>query len=241
MRTLWASVVGSHAWNMQRPDSDIDIIEVVIDGARDFFTGNGMTKNVEIHETSGKELGYDVKRLMDVIGNKGGRVDKYDVTQMEIGHLIDLLKKGNINAIWAVMSPVQSTTTGIKIMVLDPLKKIVLDTLSFKTWKSVKGCVYGGNMGKKREHGLLVCDGEKKPKSAKRILEQFNTMLNTGEITFPTIKNVPAMAELNEMIARIDARIDSGEHVLKTEIDTGAFDQFLFELRRAEYASGACE
>jgi len=52
MKTLWASIVGSHACGMQRPDSDIDINEIVIDSAFDFFTGNGMSKNIEIHENS---------------------------------------------------------------------------------------------------------------------------------------------------------------------------------------------
>jgi hypothetical protein len=90
-----------------------------------------------------------------------------------------------------------------------------------------------------REHGLLLTDDPikqgKKPRSAKRIIDQFVHMMDTGEVTFPAVTGIPTMKELDEEIAMIESRIEAGDHVLHEKINDDDFDKYLFETRCHEY------
>lgn len=110
---LFSTNIGSHLWKMNHDDSDIDIGEVDIMDSRSFL------------------LGIKVK-------GKHKKKDEYnrDVQIQEIGHLISYLIKGNINAIWVVMSP-------LKVReyhgALGELREIVAKNYSKQTYHSVRG------------------------------------------------------------------------------------------------------
>jgi len=82
-KTLWQTEIGSRMWNMQREDSDTDIFKAYIIPTTDIL--------------SGKNKGC---------GSHFNSTDKIDTTSHEIGKIIDMLIRGNVNFIWSVMSPI---------------------------------------------------------------------------------------------------------------------------------------
>jgi predicted nucleotidyltransferase len=85
---LFRTEVGSGMWGMNDLSSDIDIITVYKTPTRDILMGKRQTNVIK------PQRKYYV-----------GDVE-IDEQFMEIGHLINLLCKGNINALWAVTSPI---------------------------------------------------------------------------------------------------------------------------------------
>ena len=220
MRTLWASVAGSHAWKMATPSSDIDIVEVVIDDTKDIFIGKGMSRPKVYNQDSKIEPSPEVKKLINDVGQGGWRKDKYDVTQMEIGHLCDQLKKGNINAMWAVMSPIHTKSED-----LEKLKGFVQLNLSVVTWKSVKGCVLN----------LADKNTDKKLKVAMRMIMQFYTMMDEERVVFDPVVETPSLETIQELVDSIDLRILKGDNKIERPIDEQDFDNYLLLLREDNY------
>lgn len=81
MNTLFKTVVGSQAWKMDTPESDIDEFECFVLPSKDIL--------------SGKDKPHS---------NKFIRGDKKDISQHEIGIVIEQLIKGNFNFLIGVMS-----------------------------------------------------------------------------------------------------------------------------------------
>lgn len=94
-KVLWTSVVGSHAWGMERPDSDWDFFEVYQAPTREFLLGRTHSGG---HESHG--LYHD------------GVV--WDKTSSEIGHFVNQIMKGNINFIIALMAPTTEPGTVLR-------------------------------------------------------------------------------------------------------------------------------
>jgi predicted nucleotidyltransferase len=84
---LYISVVGSHAWGMNRPDSDVDIFEVYQTPTKDIL-------GFEAAPLGGKER----------TGLTPAKVP-YDWSSVEVGHHIKELVKGNVNHLVALFSP----------------------------------------------------------------------------------------------------------------------------------------
>lgn len=82
---LISSITGSHMWSMDNSDSDVDLTIVYADHITDIVTGRG--------ERS-------IPSIKTVINGQD-----CDIAFMEIGHLYNLLAKGNVNAIWIMTSP----------------------------------------------------------------------------------------------------------------------------------------
>jgi predicted nucleotidyltransferase len=82
MRTLFVTNVGSHMWNMQRPESDIDLFKCNIAPTRDILSGN-MHDHCHFSQT-----------------------DNIDTQASEIGKTVRMLIAGNVNYIWGVHSPI---------------------------------------------------------------------------------------------------------------------------------------
>lgn len=86
MRELYRSVVGSHAWGMQRPDSDFDYWVIYQVPSREFLLGRRHDRG---HESSG-------------VWPSGM---PWDRSSFEIGHHINNLMKNNINHVISVFGP----------------------------------------------------------------------------------------------------------------------------------------
>lgn len=115
--TLFVTEVGSRMWGMTDISSDHDMFVCYKTPASEYLRNNnfGATlpsqPNVIIGET------------------------EFDFQYMEIGHLVNLLCKGNINAIWAVCSPIVHKSS----IELEILKETVLATLSQASYDSIRG------------------------------------------------------------------------------------------------------
>lgn len=82
---LWQANIGSHMWKMERPDSDVDLADVVIAHSDEVLLGT-------------------------VKGTKFIQNETEDHTTLEIGKLIDGLITGNVNYFWVVSSPIITHT-----------------------------------------------------------------------------------------------------------------------------------
>ena len=94
MRELYTSVVGSHAWGMQRPDSDWDFWAIYQAPSREFLLGR---RHEGGHESSGTLYGHG---------------EPWDLSGFEIGHHVNHLMKGNINDVVSVFAPSVHTMGG---------------------------------------------------------------------------------------------------------------------------------
>ncbi|MCU0638084.1 MAG: nucleotidyltransferase domain-containing protein, partial [Methanothrix sp.] len=86
MKTLFISCVGSHMWGMQSEESDIDLVMIYIAPTRAILRAERISPTIR-----------------QKIADRGGEI--YDTLGWEVGHLINQLIKGNVNAIWYVTSP----------------------------------------------------------------------------------------------------------------------------------------
>lgn len=111
MFELFTTVIGSHMWDMERPDSDTDYGTVYMIDSREVLLG----KNIR-----GKQIrqGYD------------------DITYYELVHFIGNLMKMNCNYLWAVMSPliVKEHRTALR-----ELREIVSTNLAKCSYYSIDG------------------------------------------------------------------------------------------------------
>ncbi len=89
MKILYISCVGSHMWGMENEESDIDLVMIYVVPTRRILRGEKFPATIR-QEMAAREGGI------------------YDTLGWEIGHLIDLLIKGNVNAIWYATSPLVS-------------------------------------------------------------------------------------------------------------------------------------
>lgn len=113
---LFVTEVGSRMWGMADETSDYDLFCCYNTPAKEYLR-TGEFERTKPHKNfieDGKE---------------------YDIQYMEIGHLVKLLMKGNVNALWAVCSPIIHKEN--KILV--ELKDLTLNNLSLQSYASIKG------------------------------------------------------------------------------------------------------
>lgn len=85
MRTLWITNMGSHVWQMNRPDSDIDIFTSYVVPSKDILSG--VNRGYGSHASGGLCVG------------------EMDTVSHEIGKIVEQLIKGNINFLIGTLSP----------------------------------------------------------------------------------------------------------------------------------------
>jgi predicted nucleotidyltransferase len=117
-KLLFIAEVGSRMWGMEEFASDYDWVHIYQVTTRSILEGR------KIPGTCPQ------KQYID----EPGRL--IDASYMEIGHLVQLLISGNINAIWAATSPlVISDPAGAR----ERLRKVVVSTLSRQSYHSIRG------------------------------------------------------------------------------------------------------
>lgn len=110
---MFETIVGSHAWKMNRPDSDIDSFQVYVVPTKDILMG---LKRQNSHFTAGDR----------------------DQFRHEIGVVIEQLLSGNFNFIVGVMSPeIITNNYGLNL-----LKHIVVRNLAKNCYNSIHGLAY---------------------------------------------------------------------------------------------------
>lgn len=206
---LFMTVVGSHMWGMERPDSDIDRFYCYQEPTRKILMG------YRINETlpSKKE-----------VENTGIGELPIETSSMEIGHLVGLLIKGNVNALWNVTSP---RSIYDSYGYLEELKKITLDNLSAESYMSIHGMAISQRLDIiKRPRRISP---EKAKKSCMRVLQFGITLLRDGKVEYKPVTEVPTEKELEDAFRLLE--ICHEETSLPTDVNTEPFREWLYNLR----------
>ena len=131
-KILFITEVGSRMWGMEEFASDYDRVHIYQVPTRSILEGRKIS----------------VTRPQKQYTDEQGRL--IDASFMEVGHLVKLLISGNINAIWAVTSPlVIEDLVGVR----EPLRKVVVSTLSRQSYYSVRGMAESQALDAFRDRG----------------------------------------------------------------------------------------
>lgn len=220
MKTLFKTTVGSHAWDMQRPDSDIDTFEGYIVPTKDILSG---ILRQNSHFTAG-----EVK----------------DESRHEIGVIVEQLLKGNFNFLVGVCSPIIDED---KCGYLKELKDITERNLAKNIYHSTRGMAihnynkYFINNGHRK---LSFINGEiqfiepKKVYSQEELQKKTNQIvrslmfgywiLNHNEIKYYNITDQET-SEIQYWMNRLDEAYKLSE--LPEKPDPTEFRNFLYKIR----------
>jgi predicted nucleotidyltransferase len=207
MKTLFINCVGSHMWGMQNWESDIDLVMIYIAPARSILRGE------RIRSTISQE-----------IAARGGEV--YDTLGWEIGHLINQLIKGNVNAIWYVTSPLHVKPSPIQ----EELSSLVQANLCRETYQSIKGMAESQI---KSETGASRKPG-KGYRTALRTINFGIALLSEARIRFAPVLHTPEAGEVSEKMQQLEEAYESSR--LPDLPDEDAFREFLLRRRMEDMA-----
>jgi len=205
MKTLFISCVGSHMWGMNSQESDIDLVMIYIAPTRSILRGEKIMPAVRQQITA-----------------RGGEI--YDTLGWEIGHLINQLIKGNVNAIWYATSPLLIKPT----ILHEELAALVRANLCRQTFHSIKGMAESQIKSEKKpaENSRIAGKGYR---TALRTINFGMRLLSEGKICFMPVLHTPGEEEVIEKMQQLDEAYASS--LLPDHPDEDAFREFLLRLR----------
>ena len=212
MKNLFISCVGSHMWGMQIQESDIDLVMIYIAPTRAILRGERISPTVRQQITA-----------------RGGEI--YDTLGWEIGHLINQLIKGNINAIWYVTSPLIIKPSIIQ----EELSALVEANLCRKTYHSVKGMAQS-QIKSEEKPGENPRTTGKGYRTAQRTINFGIKLLLEGKICFAPALRTPGAEEIMEKLQQLEEAYEASP--LPDRPDEDAFREFLLRLRMDEMTNG---
>ncbi|MDD4448114.1 MAG: nucleotidyltransferase domain-containing protein [Methanothrix sp.] len=205
MKTLFISCVGSHMWGMNSPESDIDLVMIYIAPTRSLLRGEKIMPTVRQQITA-----------------RGGEI--YDTLGWEIGHLINQLIKGNVNAIWYVTSPLL-----VKPSILqEELSALVRANLCRQTFHSIKGMAESQIKSEEKPADKPGIAG-KGYRTALRTINFGIKLLLEGKICFAPVLSTPGKEAVMEKLQRLDEAYASS--LLPDWPDEDVFRDFLMRQR----------
>jgi predicted nucleotidyltransferase len=207
-KTLFISCVGSHMWGMQREESDIDLVMIYIAPTGAILRGERISPTVRQQITA-----------------RGGEI--YDTLGWEIGHLINQLIKGNVNAIWYVTSPLVIKPSIIQ----EELSALAQANLCRQTYHSIKGMAE--SQIKSEEKPRIAGKGYR---TALRTINFGIKLLNQGKICFAPVLHTPGAEEVMEKMGKLQEAYEAS--LLPDLPNEDAFREFLLRLRLEEMARG---
>ena len=203
--TLFITNVGSHMWSMQTPISDLDLMVVYQESTRDILEGR------LIHKTK-----------PDKTFERDGVL--IDQKEQEIGHLVNKLIDGNVNAIWTVCTPLVIKNHPH----LNELRRITEENFSKASYASIKGMAISQFKDHIKRAGVMP-EG-KALKTTWRTCEFGQWLLLSNKIRFKP-------APLEEVtVSDVEWILDGLEHAYKNSPlperpDEKPFRDFLFNVR----------
>ena len=213
MKILYISCVGSHMWGMESKESDIDLVMIYIVPTKRILRGEKFPATIR-----------------QEMAARGGGI--YDTLGWEIGHLIDLLIKGNVNAIWYATSPLVIMPSALQ----EELSAIVQANLCRESYHSIKGMAESQI---KSETGQLKLSGAglvKRPgKGYRTALRSINfgiELLREARISYEPVMHDPTPEELKEGMNQLDEAYR--QSMLPDLPDEDQFRDFLLRQRLKE-------
>lgn len=201
VRALYVSCVGSHMWGMQNRESDIDLVAVYAAPTRSILRGQRISPTIR----------QQITPCRGVI---------YDTMGWEIGHLINQLIKGNINAIWYASSPLVVKPSIIQ----EELSALVKDNLCRESYRSIKGMAQSQMKSKDKP-----AEAGKGRRTALRTINFGIKFLRQGRIVFAPVLHTPGAEEVREKMSELDYAYEASS--LPDGPDEEVFREFLLRLR----------
>ena len=209
---LWTTCHGSEMWNMFVPgvsDHDMCTVRVV--------PTEYILKGYKIRETwpQTHEIGEDGVEI--------------DTSYIEIGHLVNLLMRGNINYLWSLMSPIVIKDHPL----LHELRKIVLANPTKAAYSSIRGMTTSQKLDETKRPRL---SGGKGYRTAARTALFGVGLLTNWEFNF----NVPkTIVNLDISSTGVDKTIDMldfayEESPFPAKVNEEPFREFLYDVRMGE-------
>ncbi len=213
MKILYISCVGSHMWGMESKESDIDLVMIYIVPTKRILRGEKFPATIR-----------------QEMAARGGGI--YDTLGWEIGHLIDLLIKGNVNAIWYATSPLVIMPSALQ----EELSAIVQANLCRESYHSIKGMAesqINSETGQLKLSGTgLVKRPGKGYRTALRTINFGIKLLREARISYEPVMHDPALEELKEGMNQLDEAYR--QSMLPDLPDEDQFRDFLLRQRLKE-------
>lgn len=213
IETLWKVNVGSHMWKMKNAASDFDVSEVYAVPSEIILKG----------------MSYPITKAQSKFLRADGV--EVDLCSQEIGHLVNKLIGGNINAIWTVMSPIILQDSPV----LQELRKIVKDTVAKNCFQSINGMATSQLRDAVRHvSGVHAPAGAYSPES-KKLMTAFRTiqfginLLKTGKFEFKPVLYDISEGEVRAAFDELNEAYENSK--LPEAPDENAFRNFLFVFR----------
>jgi len=166
--------IGSHMWNMEHSESDIDIFEIYMEDTRKIL------------------LGQEPKSYCN-------QTEEKDISGHEIGKVVNMILKGNINFIWGVFSPIVYADT-IHFKELRDLSNM---NHSKQIYYSINGMAIH-NLKRLKEEGLT----EKKAKTIARTIQFGIDYLNGGGIKYTNFNYKQFPTDYKSIIDYLEMQLD---------------------------------
>jgi len=202
MRTLFMTCVGSHMWHMESKESDVDLVVIYI----------APTKSI----LRGEKISATISQRME---EKNGVI--YDTLGWEIGHLMDQLVKGNVNAIWNAASPLVLQPSSVQ----EKLKALIEANLCRETYRSILGMAKSQIQSEKKP----VKNAGKGCRTALRTINFGIELLTNGRLCFEPVLHIPEAEEVAEKMCRLEEAYEASS--LPDLPNEDAFRDFLLRLR----------
>jgi len=154
----------------------------------------------------------------------GGK--EFDFQYMEIGHLMGLLMKGNINALWAVCSPIVWKDSEA----LKTLKEMSLRHLATSCYPSIKGMAI--SQWRDADKRKDVRPPEKSRVTCRRTLEFGSNLLLGGGVDFFSAKIEVSDSDCQDSFERLDYALLNSK--LPERVSEEPFKRYLYGLRMIE-------
>jgi predicted nucleotidyltransferase len=207
-KILFITEVGSYMWGMGTPESDHDHMVIFQQSTSEILYGYA------------PKTGRPQKKYFD-------NGIEYDCQYMEIGHLVNLLIKGNVNAIWTATSPI-IVQDNCPIDLLN-LRSLVYSNLSKASYASINGMAGSQFKASIRRKIATNMTADKAYKTCLRTLNFGITMFDTGKLVYAPVDHTVTIEEINEAFEELERAYERTH--LPAKPNEQDFRKFLHDLR----------
>jgi predicted nucleotidyltransferase len=207
-KDLFITSVGSDMWGMRTKDSDLDLMRTYQADTKSILSGRSVKYTIPDRTYTDKNMGL------------------VDEKAQEIGHLVNKLIDGNINAIWTVCSPLVVKNHPY----LDTLRKITTQNLSKASYRSLNGMAISQLKDHIRRAGVMP-EG-KALKTAYRTCAFGIEMLTDGTLPFRPVEFQPTELFVQEALELL--RVSYEKSPLPEYPDPAPFRGFILKARLEE-------